>query len=260
MAGYRLASWGGALSGSASPASLLMNGNKTVTATFELIPATQYLLTVTAGAGGSITSCNPASGGSYAQGTQVSVTATPSTGCTTNWSSNWMSGPSGATGNTASFSMPGQAATLTANFTCNTPGGPGTGTETNPLPLTNPLPSIYGYGYDRHYTPGDYLIPRGKTLWFVVDPKSIAGYVTAPPTSIKINVINYDSYQTNVSADIYVVNRNTPTTKTYLYTLTGQATYPIFSYDANNYYLVAMKENGTRDQMMTLYWRPAPYR
>ncbi len=36
--GYRLASWGGALSGTTSPASLLMDGNKTVSATFELIP------------------------------------------------------------------------------------------------------------------------------------------------------------------------------------------------------------------------------
>jgi hypothetical protein len=51
-AGYEFADWSGDLSGSANPATITMDGNKAVTATFTLI---QYTIIASAGTGGSIT-------------------------------------------------------------------------------------------------------------------------------------------------------------------------------------------------------------
>ena len=35
------------------------------------------------------------------------------------------------------------------------------GSEGNPVPLIQPLPALYGYGYEKHYTNGEYSIPKG---------------------------------------------------------------------------------------------------
>jgi hypothetical protein len=70
--GYRFSGWSGALTGTANPASLTMDANKTVTATF--VPLT-YTLTVTTQGGGSVALSPP--GGSYLPGTLVTATAVP---------------------------------------------------------------------------------------------------------------------------------------------------------------------------------------
>ena len=82
--GYTFTRWEGGVTGTANPTTITMNGNKTVTAVFTA--STQYTLTVT---------CSPSNGGSvtrspnqstYAYGTLVTLTATPSSGYTfTRW-------------------------------------------------------------------------------------------------------------------------------------------------------------------------------
>ena len=75
-AGFVFSGWSGALTGSANPATLVMDANKSVTATFASAPG--FTVTVQPTTGGSVT-LNPP-GGVYASGTSVSVTATPSAG------------------------------------------------------------------------------------------------------------------------------------------------------------------------------------
>jgi hypothetical protein len=75
--GYSFSGWSGALSGSSNPATLLMDANKSVFASFAPAAA-QYTVTVQPATGGSV-SLSP-SGGVYAAGTLVTVTALPSAG------------------------------------------------------------------------------------------------------------------------------------------------------------------------------------
>jgi len=73
--GWAFSGWSGDLSGTANPATVTMNANRAVTATFTQI---QYTLTVSVTGSGST---NPAIGPHvYNSGSQVQVTATPSSG------------------------------------------------------------------------------------------------------------------------------------------------------------------------------------
>lgn len=74
--GYAFTGWSGALGGSANPATLLMDADKSVFASFAT--STQYAVTVQPPTGGSV-ALSP-SGGSYAAGTVVTVTAIPAAG------------------------------------------------------------------------------------------------------------------------------------------------------------------------------------
>jgi len=74
-AGWVFTGWGGDLSGSVNPATLTVDGNKAVTATFTQI---HYTLTISVTGSGST---NPAAGSSnYASGSIIQVAATPSSG------------------------------------------------------------------------------------------------------------------------------------------------------------------------------------
>ena len=76
--GYRVASWGGDCSGTATTCTLTLSANKTASVTFEAAQAQTYTLTTSAGANGSI---DPAAGThSYDDGESVTVTATPDSG------------------------------------------------------------------------------------------------------------------------------------------------------------------------------------
>jgi uncharacterized repeat protein (TIGR02543 family) len=75
-AGYQFSNWSGDLSGSTNPATITMDGNKNITATFTAISPTQYSLTVNTVGSGSV---SPSSG-SYDAGTMVTLTATPNAG------------------------------------------------------------------------------------------------------------------------------------------------------------------------------------
>ncbi len=78
--GYRVKAWNGTNndSSTSNTNTVTMNSNKTVTVEFELIPATQYTLTTSVSPIGS-GSINP-SGGNYASGTEVTLTAYPDSG------------------------------------------------------------------------------------------------------------------------------------------------------------------------------------
>ena len=72
--GYAFANFSGNLTGTTDPATLVVNGNESVTANFTPTPCTLTINIVGSGTG------TPASGSSYTCGTQVQVTATPDSG------------------------------------------------------------------------------------------------------------------------------------------------------------------------------------
>jgi len=120
-AGYQFDGWSGDLTGATNPATLTLDANKNVTATFTQIPITQYTLTVNTVGSGNVT-LNPA-GGIYDSGTMVTLTATPDAGYQfTGWSGD-LSGttnPATITMNankivTATFALLPPQYTLTAN-------------------------------------------------------------------------------------------------------------------------------------------------
>ena len=73
--GYRFTGWEGSDSTSAS-LTITLNSNQTFKALFELIPPVQYTLTVSASEGGTVST----EGGTYDEGTEVTITATPDEG------------------------------------------------------------------------------------------------------------------------------------------------------------------------------------
>jgi hypothetical protein len=85
QAGYAFSGWSGACSGSAT-CDLVLNGDRSVTATFAVIPSGQVALTVHDYGEGSIVSfpaginCGPACSASFATGTEVTLTPIPKSG------------------------------------------------------------------------------------------------------------------------------------------------------------------------------------
>lgn len=125
--GYVFSNWSGDASGTSASTTVVMNGNKSVTANFSAIP-TCYSLTknINPSGAGSIVA-NPSAncnGTQYSAGTVVQLTANANSGYTF---SNWSGDLTGTT-NPASVSMNGNK-TVTANFgTCYA-----LTTNTNPL-------------------------------------------------------------------------------------------------------------------------------
>ena len=116
-AGYTFSSWGGgSCSGSVSTCTLTMNAAKSVTAAFVQTP---YALTVTASAGGSVSSspsgisCGSTCSASYTNGTSVTLTATPASGYSF---SGWSGGACSGSLTTCTLSM-SAATSVTATFT-----------------------------------------------------------------------------------------------------------------------------------------------
>src|SRR6185295_13072776 len=78
--GFQFAGWSGDLTGATNPATITMSANRTVTATFTAITQGPFSLSLGVIGAGSV-SANP-SQPSYAAGTVVTLTATPSAGST----------------------------------------------------------------------------------------------------------------------------------------------------------------------------------
>jgi uncharacterized repeat protein (TIGR02543 family) len=114
--GWTFDHWSGDLTGSANPATITMDGDKTVTAYFtEEVPPEWYTLSVNVVGNGSVT-LNPA-GSTYAAGTVVQLTVDPAAG----WSFAGWSGPDvgdlvNTGGGTWSITMD-EDKSLTATFT-----------------------------------------------------------------------------------------------------------------------------------------------
>jgi hypothetical protein len=104
--GWAFSSWGGNLSGSTNPASITMNGNKSVIAHFT---QNQYTLTVTIDGSGSVT--KSPNQGTYTFGQVVTLTAIPGTG----WGFSSWSGDQSGSQNPKTITMNGNKA-VTAHF------------------------------------------------------------------------------------------------------------------------------------------------
>jgi len=76
--GYEFVAFTGASTSTTNPVQITMDGNKTIGATFELIPPTTYTLTAGTATNGSLSFDPP--GGTYEAGTVVTVTATADAG------------------------------------------------------------------------------------------------------------------------------------------------------------------------------------
>ena len=105
-AGWVFSSWSGNLSGSANPASITMNGNRSVTAHFT---QNQYTLTVTIDGSGSVTK-NP-NQATYTFGQVVTLTAVPGSG----WGFSSWTGDLTGSQNPKTITMNGNKA-VTAHF------------------------------------------------------------------------------------------------------------------------------------------------
>ena len=112
--GYRFDNWGGDLSGNTNPATIVIDCNKEITASFSRIIHT---LTIQVNGSGSIT---PGVGThSYSEGTVVSITATPDAG----WQfDNWI-GDVADPGSATTTAIMDSDKTFTANFSQVKPSG-----------------------------------------------------------------------------------------------------------------------------------------
>jgi agmatine deiminase len=108
-AGWQFDYWSGDLSGSQNPINITMNADKTVTANFSEVTVPQYTLTVNTVGQGSVT-LNPA-GGTYNEGTVVTLTAVPDSG----WKFDNWSGDLSGTQNPDTITMDSNK-TVIANF------------------------------------------------------------------------------------------------------------------------------------------------
>jgi len=114
VVGWSFSGWSGDLTGSVNPASVTMDGNKVVTATFTENPPVTYSLTVNVVGSGSVARVPDQV--SYVSGSVVSLTATPVVG----WSFSGWSGDLTGSVNPASVTMDGNKV-VTATFTENPP-------------------------------------------------------------------------------------------------------------------------------------------
>ena len=110
-AGYEFAGWSGDITGMTNPVDLTMDGDKNITANFTALPV--YNLTVSIVGNGTVTPMS----GSYAQGTVVTLTATPDV----DWQFDSWSGDATGTSTTTTVTMDSDK-NVTATFTQNTGG------------------------------------------------------------------------------------------------------------------------------------------
>ena len=156
----------------------------------------------------------------------------------------------------------------TANISITGSGGGGgtgsLGSKTNPVKLDQSTsmaaggyPDIYGYDYNWSK---QYTIPKGQSVWFMVDPY---GFLNKTGTDVGIVIKNY-SQQTNVSFYLYRENRSTgvesppssqrkDSSKGLYYLGNYWSTFET-AFNANEYYLVQLTENGTKDTPMSIMW------
>ncbi len=105
---YRFVNWTGDATGTAASAQVTMDGNKTVTANFELIPIYTLTLVADPANGGTVAKAPDLAG--YEVGAQVTLTATPAEGFQFR---GWVDG---STTVTSPYTMPAENKTLTAKF------------------------------------------------------------------------------------------------------------------------------------------------
>jgi uncharacterized repeat protein (TIGR02543 family) len=184
-AGWSFSGWSGAISGTTNPQSVIMDANKSVTATFTQNTGGPFTLTTTVVGTGTITR-NP-NATSYAAGTVVSLTATAGSGFTfTGWS-----GDLSGTTNPQNITMSANR-NVTATFTSSGGGGDlfvaPNGTASNPG--TQASPTTLESAITR--------IASGSTIWVRGGTYNYSTGITIAPgnngtSSANKNVFNFGS-------------------------------------------------------------------
>jgi hypothetical protein len=198
-AGHHFYNWSGDLSGTSNPASMAMDGNKTVTANFAL---NAYTLTVASGAGGAITA-PPSSPVTVNYGAATPITATPAAGYTfARWMrSNTAASITDSTSVSTTVTLT-DSATVTALFSLNAASAPALVAPANAMKTTvdsvffvwdKAAPAIDGYALtvstDSEMTaivvsdtlPADTSamvrhLAQGHTYWWRVRAHNAAGW------------------------------------------------------------------------------------
>jgi len=135
--GWTFGSWSGDLTGSDNPETIVMDGDKSVTATFDSV--SQFALTVSDLPPGSGTVTLDPPGGTYNSGVSVAVTAAPSTG----WSFDGWSGDLTGSANPETVVMDAPK-TVAANFTSLAEYTLTLNATGNGVVTANPLPEAGG--------------------------------------------------------------------------------------------------------------------
>jgi uncharacterized repeat protein (TIGR02543 family) len=146
--GWSFSGWGGDLSSTANPATITMNSNKTITASFTEIQSNQFTLSTSVNGSGTIY-LSP-SNSAYDEGTIVTLTAVPESG----WQFDNWTGSLTSVSNPATITMT-ENASVTANFSETSSGSE---------PCDNPVRITVPYSHDGA---GEYCWVTSADIGFV---------------------------------------------------------------------------------------------
>jgi hypothetical protein len=209
-------------------------------------PVQTYTVTVSVinSVGGSVT---PMSRSGIASGGTASFTVTINSGYTASVSAGSISGMTGPT--TATWTFTSVTSDINATITFTRSG------IANALKLNMPCPrNTSYYGYNANYG-SEYTIPRGATRYFEVDPFAYTGS-TGGTGVIKISVFDYDQ-SPNVRSTLIVINKNTGAQKATSWFSGAQSNKYIVYTPPNppdEKYIIQCVENGTKSQPVSVWW------
>jgi hypothetical protein len=129
------------------------------------------------------------------------------------------------------------------------------GSRTNPIKLDQPMPkNALWYGYHNNYS-SEYIIPKGSTRYFEVDPIAYTGK-TGETGVIRIAVFNFNQ-TTNMKNRLIAINKNTGTEKGAA-SFSSSCAYKTVKYTPpippDEKYLIECTETGSKDQRMSVWW------
>jgi uncharacterized repeat protein (TIGR02543 family) len=201
--GWSFQSWSGDLLGSANPATIVINGNKTVTATFS---QDQYTLTINVVGSGSVGKIPDQA--TYTWGTNVTLTASASDG----WTFALWNGDASGTTNPTVVNMTGNK-TVTATFTQNTYTLNVTTVGSGSVNLNNSGPYYYGdvveltavpvAGWSFQSWSGDLLGSASPTTIVINGNKAVTATFTRNVYTLTVTVTGSGSVDRNNTGPYY---------------------------------------------------------
>lgn len=132
----------------------------------------------------------------------------------------------------------------------------GYGSKANPVVLTQFVPALNGYGFNRMYGT-EYTIPKGRIVSFKIDPLSSKADFAGK--TFKLSLFNYESYRTNIyQGIIYRVIKTTGAESVFRTVIAGSnfQVSVILDHDPSFYYRIEVFENGLQDQPFSIWWSP----